>query len=234
MNFLLFNENEVSADKSCAIISHDRLEDLKKRFIFKENQEINIGVVGGNRGKGILKKISDDSAMFDIDLSILPMKKKDIELVVSICRPQTNKKIIHIATSLGIKDVSFVRGENIPKSYIQSTSLSQENIKKECLLAMEQTGDTIFPNIEIYSSIYKYFNTKEFSRKCCVVADTQNLSEIEFRDFRDVDCIAIGPESGWTDKEVKYFHEKLFRSVSLGERILRVEIATTYLLGKIL
>ncbi len=234
MNFLLFNEDEISADKKQATIFSKRLKELKKRFVFKVGKKINVGVVGGKRGEGILTQCSDDCMVFDISLSMMPLSKNDIELIVSVCRPQTNKKILHIATSLGVKEVSFIRGENIPKSYLQSTSLSEENIKQECLLAMEQTGDTIFPDIKIYSSIYSYFHTKDFSNKTCLVADTICEEKIKTSDFLKINCIAIGPESGWSENELKFFHSKSFKSIGLGDRILRVEVATTYFLGKIL
>jgi RsmE family RNA methyltransferase len=45
--------------------------------------------------------------------------------------------------------------------------------------------------------------------------------------------LAIGPEGGFIDREVATFREIGFTTVSLGPRILRVETALAYLIGKL-
>ena len=42
-----------------------------------------------------------------------------------------------------------------------------------------------------------------------------------------------GPESGWNQHETEQFVNLGFTCFKMGERILRVEIAATYLLGQI-
>ena len=45
--------------------------------------------------------------------------------------------------------------------------------------------------------------------------------------------IAIGPESGWTDAELSDFKDAGFETLSLGERILRVEHAAAYAISRV-
>ena len=45
--------------------------------------------------------------------------------------------------------------------------------------------------------------------------------------------VAIGPERGWSEGEVSVFAEQGFVVVGLGERVLRVEIAVTFLVGQL-
>jgi RsmE family RNA methyltransferase len=45
--------------------------------------------------------------------------------------------------------------------------------------------------------------------------------------------IAIGPERGWSEEEVSRFEARSFEHIGLGERVLRVEIALVYLLGRL-
>ncbi|MGI6679953.1 MAG: RsmE family RNA methyltransferase [Bdellovibrionota bacterium] len=236
MNFLLLEKEELNSDKSLGIIKKDRLCIISDRYVLEKGKELNIGIIGGRRGRGIIEKISSDGLYINTKLDKEPLEKKDLTLIVSVCRPQTNKKVLHIGVGLGLKKIIFLRGENVPKSYIQSNSLSKENIRKECLLAMAQTGDTIFPKIEIYNSIYECMKFEDFSSNALsnIVADTncsEELNRKNFPNLLDVKVIAIGPESGWSEKEIEYFHSKNFKSVGLGKRILRVEIALSYLIG---
>jgi RsmE family RNA methyltransferase len=46
--------------------------------------------------------------------------------------------------------------------------------------------------------------------------------------------LAIGPEGGFIDREVQTFREVGFTPVSFGPRILRVETAMAFLVGRIL
>ena len=45
--------------------------------------------------------------------------------------------------------------------------------------------------------------------------------------------MAIGPERGWSDAEVDLFTQHGFTPVGLGERVVRVELALVFLLGKL-
>ena len=45
--------------------------------------------------------------------------------------------------------------------------------------------------------------------------------------------IAIGPERGWSNDEVETFKQVGFGIVGLGERVVRVELALVFLLGKL-
>ena len=239
MNFLLFYKHELSCNNTKGVITGSRLSFLKERYTIKEGQEISVGLIDGKLGKAKVIKMTNNEILFDVNLDKESPQKLDLTLIISICRPQTNKKILHIATSLGVKKIIFLRCDNIPKSYIQSTSLSEKNIKNECLLAMSQVGDTFFPEIKIYKSIFDCFNEEGenlINNNLNVIADTNcnyELNRDNFSNISNIKCIAIGPESGFSDKEIEYFHQKSFKSIGLGERILRVEVALGYIIGKI-
>jgi RsmE family RNA methyltransferase len=46
-------------------------------------------------------------------------------------------------------------------------------------------------------------------------------------------ALAIGPEGGWVDFELTLLAARGFVPFSLGERILRVEVAVPYALGQL-
>ena len=43
----------------------------------------------------------------------------------------------------------------------------------------------------------------------------------------------MGPERGWSHEEVETFQRAGFGVVGLGERVVRVELALVFLLGKL-
>lgn len=44
----------------------------------------------------------------------------------------------------------------------------------------------------------------------------------------------IGPEGGFTDYEIDLIESKGFKRVNIGERILRVETAIPFIIGKVI
>ncbi len=240
MNFLIFFENEISENKRHAKITRkERISYVNEKFVLEKDKTQNAGVFEGNLGTAIFKGENIKGELeFDVDFSKAPFKKNNIEILISVCRPQTNKKIFHIAQSFGVKKISFVKAMNIPKSYLTSKSLEKENIEKEILLAMGQTGDTIMPQVDIYNSLKNYFEKEDIKGKVCIVADTTcdkgNVLKSEMINQDTSYILAIGPESGWSENELNLFSKNSFKSISLGERILRVEMALSCLTSKII
>lgn len=240
MNFLIFFENEISVDKKSAkITDKERISYINEKFVLEKDKLQNAGIFEGRLGTTIFKGENERGELeFEVDFNKVPFKKNSVEILISVCRPQTNKKIFHIAQSLGVKEISFVKTDNIPKSYLTSKSLEKENILKECLLAMEQTGDTIMPKVNIYNSLKDYFDKRNVNGKVCIVADTtcdtEKILKSEEINHDAFYVLAIGPESGWSESELELFSKNSFESISLGERILRVEMALSCLVSKVI
>lgn len=112
--------------------------------------------------------------------------------------------------------------------------------------------DYHLPNIAVYKNFYHYMNyvideSLNLNESYCVIAhppdtdqsdrsvDTQ-LSNVLSRLHANSSqkkriVIAVGPEGGWEEDEVMSFEEKGFHRVSLGQRILRTDIAVPVALG---
>ena len=121
------------------------------------------------------------------------------------------------------------------KSYWQSSRLLPENLQEEIDLALEQSADPVEPQLF-------------FHRRFKVFADDEleNIAGNSLRLFGDPAgtapvpvqgtpvTLALGPEGGFTDYEIKTLQEHNFNAMSLGTRILRTEFALAALLGKLL
>jgi RsmE family RNA methyltransferase len=113
--------------------------------------------------------------------------------------------------------------------------LSDENLRDQLILGLEQSGDTILPTIRLHR-LFAPFVREELSRELhgtlALLAHPNAPQEAPRRVSKEV-VLAIGPEGGFVEREASTFRDIGFEAVSLGRRILRVETALAFLIGRL-
>ena len=198
-------------------------------------------------GLGMAEIISTNFEAVELSyqLSLQNPERENLHLIAAVARPQTLKKILHLAASHGIKKVSFIKAENTEKSYLQSKALEANNIAKEMQLAIEQSFDCFLPQVLVYKTYREFMQqlpqAVNFQAAYKILADVPRISEsgnnsntlLQLSSPNQEVILAIGPEAGWVDKEREDFLKGGFLSYSLGKRIYRAEHALGMLFGQI-
>ena len=133
-----------------------------------------------------------------------------------------------------------MRCERTEKSYLDASVFLPEELKGILLKGLEQTNDSLPPQVEVVRRFRPFIEdslaTKLQSRRfVSLIADTQSEQSANSLDYtNDSGVLAVGPELGWNDFEREAFAQLGFQSISLGQRIMRIETAVTALLGRIL
>jgi len=157
--------------------------------------------------------------------------------------------VIQAGVMLGARSIHFVRSERGEKSYIQSTALMPDAIGEESIKALEQIWDSRAPAVQVHRT-FDYFLSHHLNSLCTPDPQSPGSEEVVAllahpggRAMASIAttaaCIprrfvlAIGAERGWTDGEVRAFHERGFTMIGLGPRVVRVEIAVCLLMGQI-
>ena len=158
-----------------------------------------------------------------------------LRLVLALPRPKVLNRMVAAAASMGIREIDPINAWRVEKAYWKSPRLAEENLRAQALLGLEQAGDTMLPTIRLH----RFFTTfvraelpKAIDGRLALVADP-NGDTVPPRHVLDPVVLAIGPEGGFIDREVRALRDIGFASVSLGPRILRVETALAYLLGRL-
>ena len=138
----------------------------------------------------------------------------------------------------GVIQIDFVQAGNTEKSYLQSHSLTGVRQQREIIKGLEQVGDTIPPKVEIYRSLQGVLSSLPKSPAVKLVASTEPPTETLMAWEREISegrptIIAIGPELGWQAAELNLFDEEGFSPLTLGNRVLRVEVALAAFLGQL-
>jgi len=222
---LLFPEDFIAPTR--ARITGRRLEAIARIG----SDAVRVGVMNGRCGIGKVVAPGELEVQLDGD----PPPPLPLTLVLALPRPKVMNRVIAGATSMGIKRIFLINAWRVEKSYWKSPRISDDSIRTQCILGLEQARDTVMPVVEL-RRFFRPFVEDELSAiakdSLALVAHPGASSECP-RDVKKPVTLAVGPEGGFIAEEIASLQTIGFRAVSFGPRILRVETAVAALVGRL-
>ena len=235
MNRLILEKSDFISDDVCRI-SGRRFRQLVDVIKCSVGKICKAGVVNGLRGTAQVIEVGSEDITFKVCLTETSPEAPQIRVAAAMQRPQTFSKVLHIATTMGVKNILFFHSFKVEKSYWQSPRIRPENIRSELIEALEQCGDTVLPQIE-FCDKFKEFSGNRLAEFSCgtrtLFGDPPATSDASSFKNTPVTLI-LGPEGGFTDYETQVLRDCGAIGVTLGARILRTEYALAALLGKLI
>jgi RsmE family RNA methyltransferase len=244
MNICIFREDEISLPLD---FSDERARHILKILHKKEGDTFSAGILNGFQGTATIQKIQTESSA-ETDEKKFPSGKiyfsfaaerdgkklRPLTVIVGFPRPIQLKRILRDLSSLGVERVMLTGTELGEKSYMESDLAKKENAQKFLLDGAVQAASTFVPEISLHKNLAECIscvgiqpNDAKFVALDNVEPDGTLSAELKkIRGNEKIVC-AVGSERGWTKNERKIFREKNFRLLSMGERILRTETAST-------
>ena len=219
---------------------HVRLHGRRARHVKEVHRatigrELRVGVINGKIGFGRVLQIDENALELTVHLESDPLPPLPLHLILALPRPKVLNRTIAAAVSMGIKQIDLINAWRVEKAYWGSPRLSQENLRLQSILGLEQAGDTTLPIIRLHK-LFGRFVREELGRepdgKLALLAHPGAQATVPRGVMKPV-VLAIGPEGGFIDREVNSFRDIGFTEVSLGPRILRVETALSFLVGRL-
>ena len=186
-----------------------------------------VGIIDGRRGKAVLEEIGKHEVAFDFIWDKEPPPLLPIHLIVGLSRPQTCRKVLQEATSLGVASINFALTDRAEPSYVSSKLWTTDQWQRLVRAGVEQAFSTRFPSVKFGLSLKDCIASMDSAAlKICLdnYEATTGLLEIAPR-ARSV-VLAIGSERGWTAEERALFRQNGFTLAHLGDRPQRTETAT--------
>ena len=235
-------------------MADDRARHVREVLKLKVGDDLRVGEINGGIGKAEVLAITETELLLapgELAQRIDPPLR---HLLLALPRPQSLKKVLQSAATLGVESIHLLSAERVEKSYFSSPLLREENILEHLYLGLEQGVSTRLPKVFVLperkprkSEKFNQWLEDRFPRGNFLRA-LAHLSEFETskstgdqsKARKVSNCLsdlnitedptrpvvyAIGPEGGWTETEVEVFQEYGFQCFSLGPRVLRVETA---------
>jgi len=231
---LIFNTDFIGENK--VRLSDRRFKHIASILKAGQGQTLQVGLLNGLLGTGQITEISADHVELAVHLSTPPPQPVSITVILALPRPKMIRRIIQNIASIGVKELYFINSFHVEKSYWQSPALEPHAIREHLITGLEQGKDTVLPEVHLRKR-FKPFIEDELPS---IVKDAQTRlvahpydSQPCPQSIKTDTVIALGPEQGFSPYEIERFIDNKFSSISLGDRILKVEIALTFMLGKL-
>ncbi|MFH2035112.1 MAG: RsmE family RNA methyltransferase [Candidatus Zixiibacteriota bacterium] len=201
---------------------------------------VEIGFVNGPIGTAIVEKITDsDVILYPEILKRPPEIKPDITLICALPRPQTVKKVLLAASTMGVRAIHFIRANRVEKSFYHSPLLEKANYLPFLIDGLSQGKLTRLPEVTIHHKFKPFFEDffpTEMEANAIKLLPEPNtnvyLSSITIT-YNCPIVVAVGPEGGWVPFEIESMMKLGFTPFKLSRSILRVEQAVIAVLSQI-
>jgi|GEM_PF-236419 len=169
-----------------------------------------------------------------VDKKYCPEKKCKIYIGFGILKDRTRLEwMMEKCTELGVDGFVPVMADNCQVKDLKRT----DRLEKKMIEASEQCGRVRLPEILTNHSMEEVLDNPKW--RVVVMEKGQNKAEIKIEDSngsRDI-LLLVGPEGGWSQREIKLFNQSGVRYMSLSDNVLRAEtaaiIGTSDLYGKL-
>ena len=236
MNCILLEPSDFTGDDGRTVrLTGRRMEHVTTVCRCGTGATLKVGLIGGNTGTGTIIRMDSSAMELSVDLVDPPPPPLPLTLIIALPRPKSLKKAVEAATSLGVKQLYIIESWRVEKSYWTSPVLTPESLEKHMLLGLEQARDTVLPVIELRRR-FKPFVEDELpgivKGKTALLAHPYEAQTCLFS-IEGSAVLVIGPEGGFIPYEVDLLKQAGCTSVTIGQRILRVEVAIAAFIGRL-
>lgn len=232
MNWIIVREEELNAEKIVSL-RDKRHQHIKS--ILKKNPGDSLQVVIPNLGNFFFRiiEIHESYSTLEREKSLqTELEPLPIHCFFSLPRPQTAKKILHLAGAYGIQSLSFFATETKNKEYWTSPVYTKEWIDW-IETGMSQTGNNRTPKI-IFGQNQNWKQYLESWQGEVIVLD--RMGDLDSKTMAQSigsekqSLFVFGPESGWKPDDLDFFSKRNYLLYTLGRINLRTEFAFSSLL----
>lgn len=223
MNIVLFEASEIDFPLDRQDPRANHIINVLRREI---GDTVDAGVINGSRGKARVERIEKDSLFLKFELDEMDPPLYPIELVVGLSRPQTNRRILREATSLGVRRLSFVQTDKSEPSYVESRLWSSGEWKRHVVDGAAQAFATRIPEVDFGANLEDSVARLQEGHERIALDNYESDFHLLDTQIKGASIVlAVGSERGWSGKERELLREEGFRLAHLGPRPLRTEAA---------
>lgn len=223
-----FVSDTIGEEKSVTLNDSALVHQLKNVFRFTIGGQVILFDNSGIEYRAMIADLQNGSVTFSIVSSREGQAdpSRELHLFFSIIKKDKMEWVLEKGTELGVSVFVPIVSDRSEKK-----NLNMDRADKILRESSEQSGRTIIPQIrdavtfdEVISQDFPCF---AFHPKGDVftIEHTQNYSPLG---------IFIGPEGGWSDREIFLFKQNNIKVYSIGEQTLRAETAAIVIPGLIL
>lgn len=235
VNLILLDPEDLAAGHGRIVLQGRRAEHIRVVLRADRGDTLTVGLCGGRTGKASVVEVTEGHVVLAAEFTGDPPPPSPHVLMLGLPRPKALRRSLIHAVCLGVKQIFVVHCAHVEKSYWQSPLLSAEALRETFTIGLEQSGDTVLPEIE-FRKRFKPFVEDELPallRGRLGFVASPSAPESCPADSTAPCLVAVGPDRGFTEYEERALVSAGMTPVSLGPRTLRVEASVPAMLGRL-
>ena len=237
MNLILLEERD-RVDASSVTLADARATHLLRVLRVTTGQTVRVGWMDGPLGTGTVESVSDGRVsmrcVFEADAPSRPR----VDVLLALPRPKVLRRLWAQFAALGVGQIILTNASRVERDYFDTHVLTEACYRPLLIEGLQQAQDTRVPLVSVHRQFRILVEDRLddlFRTGVRLVADpggsTSIANALAGRDGRVL--LAIGPEGGWNDFELRLLETRGFTPVGLGPRTLRVDTAGVALLSHV-
>ncbi len=207
-----------------ASLTGDHADHLIRVLRARMGQEFDVVAAGVVR-RGRIVAIAERRVEFELGEEIQSAPAANVTLLLAIFKFDRMEWAIEKCTELGVSKIVPLIARRTETHLAAAAAKRVERWRRIAVQAAEQSRRTAPPEIANPVKLREVLTTPTKWR--IVLAETEQdarLRDVVVEPQGDA-ILAIGPEGGWTEDELKLFRDSGWSSVTLGATILRADTA---------
>ncbi|MDB5259171.1 MAG: Ribosomal small subunit methyltransferase [Candidatus Taylorbacteria bacterium] len=228
-----YSAEKIEPQAAGALTRYGGADQWRKVFRFKTGDQVILFDGSGSDFVCEIESYDDDGGaaakILEVRTNMVVAKRETI-LCAALVKKDTFEWIAQKATELGVSQIVPIIAERSEKK-----NINIERLHKIIIEAAEQSGRATLPTlhdaVSLDETIEIFSGTPESAKQSLAWEPTAPLFRIDGETaaapwIKDKKTITyIGPEGGWSQKELDLFKEKGIAMLSMGPQILRAETA---------
>jgi 16S rRNA (uracil1498-N3)-methyltransferase len=217
-----FIADEVDAGRAALTGSH--AEHLSRVLRARIGQEFDIATGEQVRSARVIS-VSDERVEFELGERVETAFIRPVTMALAVFKFDRFEWAVEKCTELGVSRIVPVIARRTDAHLAHAAEKRVDRWRRIAREASEQSRRIASPDISEPSKLKAYLASEQSNSRILL---SENEDEVQLRDLcsgNGETALAIGPEGGWTDEELKNFSAAGWRSASLGRTILRAETA---------
>lgn len=223
-----FFTKELEASK--AIIRGDDHKHLSRVLRLKPGDQVVVNDENGQDYEGVIDKIEKDHTVILLTKKMEKSNESNVKITLYQALPKSGKLdlIVQKCTELGVTKMVPVITERVVIQN-QKEFKKLDRLKRIALEAAKQSKRSLIPDVTEPISFEELLI--EMKGHDVLIVPYENADQYGFhalkKDLAVLESVGIfiGPEGGFTEKEIQALTEKGAKIITLGKRILRTETA---------
>lgn len=216
--------DEVRGDKAALTGKH--AEHLSRVLRARVGQEFDVSAAGRLR-RGRVVAVEEDRVEFALGEELPASAEAQVTLLLAIYKFDRMEWALEKLTELGAARVVPVIARRTDPRLAKAAAKRVERWRRIAQEAAEQSRRLAPPEILVPAKLKDAVATAALTR--VVLAESEqavSLADVvRVHPAGESLALAVGPEGGWTEDELRLFAESGWTAASLGQRILRAETA---------